>query len=68
MCVVLGFIGALFGSWLAGLIGLPEPFMLQISGKDFPVLWSIIGAALFVAILNLLTPTAATANVDLRTE
>ena len=55
VCVVLGFIGALFGNWLAGLIGLPEPFMLQISGKNFPVLWSIIGAALFVAILNLLT-------------
>ena len=56
VCVVLGFIGALFGSWLAGLIGLPEPFMLQISGKNFPVLWSIIGAALFVGLLNLLAP------------
>ena len=56
VCVALGFIGALFGSWLAGLIGLPEPLMLQIGGKNFPVLWSIIGAALFVAILNLLVP------------
>ncbi len=54
VCIVLGFIGALFGSWLAGLIGLPEPFMLQIGGKNFPVLWSIIGAALFVGVLNLL--------------
>jgi uncharacterized membrane protein YeaQ/YmgE (transglycosylase-associated protein family) len=56
VCMALGFIGALLGSWLAELMGLPEPFMLQISGKNFPVLWSIIGAALFVAVLNLLTP------------
>jgi uncharacterized membrane protein YeaQ/YmgE (transglycosylase-associated protein family) len=54
--MALGFIGALFGSWLAGLIGLPEPLMLQIGGKNFPVLWSIIGAALFVALLNLISP------------
>jgi uncharacterized membrane protein YeaQ/YmgE (transglycosylase-associated protein family) len=54
--IVLGFIGALFGTWIAKLIGLPELFMLQIGGKDFPVLWSIIGAALFVALLNLLAP------------
>lgn len=59
-CVALGFIGALFGSWLAGLLGLPEPFMLKISGKNFPVLWSIIGAALFVGLLNLLAPRSRT--------
>jgi uncharacterized membrane protein YeaQ/YmgE (transglycosylase-associated protein family) len=55
VCIVLGFIGALLGSWLAGLMSLPEPFMIQISGKNFPVLWSIIGAVLFVAILNVFT-------------
>lgn len=51
--IVLGFVGALLGPWVAGLLKLPEPFMLTIGGHPFPVLWSIIGAALFVAIIHL---------------
>jgi len=53
--IVLGFIGALLGPWLANKLGLPEPFMLNVSGHPFPVLWSIVGAALFVAILHLVS-------------
>jgi uncharacterized membrane protein YeaQ/YmgE (transglycosylase-associated protein family) len=49
----LGFIGALIGPWVAVQLKLPEPFMLHISGHAYPVLWSIIGAALFVAIIHL---------------
>ncbi len=52
---VLGFIGALLGPWVARQLKLPEPLMLHISGHPFPVLWSIIGAALFVAILHLIS-------------
>jgi uncharacterized membrane protein YeaQ/YmgE (transglycosylase-associated protein family) len=52
---VLGFIGALIGPWLANKAGLPEPFMVSVSGHPFPVLWSIVGAALFVAILHLIS-------------
>jgi len=51
--IVLGFIGALLGTWLARLLALPELFTLVIGGHSFPVIWSIIGAALFVAILSL---------------
>jgi len=51
--IVLGFIGAVLGPWVAHKLKLPEPFMVQISGHPFPVLWSIIGAALFVAIVHL---------------
>ena len=51
--IVLGFIGALLGPWVAQKLALPEPFMIQIGGHPFPVLWSIIGAALFVAIVHL---------------
>jgi uncharacterized membrane protein YeaQ/YmgE (transglycosylase-associated protein family) len=51
--IALGFVGALLGPWVAGLLKLPEPFMLNIGGHPFPVLWSIIGAALFVAIIHL---------------
>jgi uncharacterized membrane protein YeaQ/YmgE (transglycosylase-associated protein family) len=52
---VLGFIGALLGPWVARQLKLPEPLMIHISGHPFPVLWSIIGAALFVAILHLIS-------------
>jgi len=54
VAIVLGFIGALLGTWLARLLALPELFTLVIGGHSFPVIWSIIGAALFVAILSLL--------------
>jgi uncharacterized membrane protein YeaQ/YmgE (transglycosylase-associated protein family) len=53
--IVLGFIGALLGPWVAGLLKLPEPFMVTIGGHPFPVLWSIIGAALFVAVIHLVS-------------
>ena len=53
--IVLGFIGALLGPWLAGKLGLPEPFMINVGGQSFPVLWSIIGAALFVALIHLVS-------------
>ncbi len=53
--IALGFIGALLGSWLASQMGLPEPFSILIGGRTFPVLWSIIGAALFVAVVHLIS-------------
>lgn len=53
--IVLGFIGALLGPWVAGKLGLPEPFMVNIGGTPFPVLWSILGAALFVALIHLIS-------------
>ena len=53
--IALGFIGAIFGMWLARQLGLPELLMLPIGGKSFPVVWSIIGSALFVAVISLIT-------------
>ena len=53
--VALGLIGALLGSWLARAAGLPEWLSLKLGGETFPVLWSIIGAALFAAVLGFLT-------------
>ncbi len=51
----IGFIGALLGMWIARSTGLPEPFAINIGGRTFPVLWAIIGAALFSAIIRLIT-------------
>lgn len=55
LSIVLGFIGALLGPWVAGKLGLSEPFMVNIGGHPFPVLWSILGAALFVALIHLIS-------------
>ncbi len=53
--IALGFIGALIGVWLGRSLGLPQIFVINIGGTPFPIVWSIIGAALFVAVLGLLT-------------
>jgi len=53
--VALGFIGALIGMWLARQLALPELFTIRIDEVEFPIVWSIVGAALFVAVLGLLT-------------
>jgi uncharacterized membrane protein YeaQ/YmgE (transglycosylase-associated protein family) len=49
----IGFIGALIGPWVARALKLPEPFVVIIDRHPFPILWSIIGAALFVAVIHL---------------
>lgn len=53
--IALGFIGALLGMWLARQLGLPELFAIQIGATSFPIVWSIIGSAIFVAIISLLS-------------
>ncbi len=53
--IALGFIGALLGSWLAGALHLPEILAIPVGGMNFPIIWSIIGAALFVAVINLIS-------------
>jgi uncharacterized membrane protein YeaQ/YmgE (transglycosylase-associated protein family) len=53
--IALGFIGALLGTWLARSAGLPELFTIDVGGQPFPIIWSIIGGALFAAVLALVT-------------
>lgn len=54
--IALGFIGALIGTWLANAIGLNyEPLPVHVYGQTFPVVWSIIGSAVFVAIIGLIS-------------
>jgi uncharacterized membrane protein YeaQ/YmgE (transglycosylase-associated protein family) len=51
----IGFIGALLGPYVAHQFHLSEPFVLRVSGYSFPIMWSIIGSALFVALLHVLS-------------
>jgi len=53
--IAIGFIGAIMGMWLARQLGLPELFSIQLGTTAFPIIWSIIGSALFVALIVLLT-------------
>lgn len=55
LAIVIGFIGALIGMGIANYFNLHEPFMIRTGNTEFPVLWSIIGATLFVAFVGLLT-------------
>jgi uncharacterized membrane protein YeaQ/YmgE (transglycosylase-associated protein family) len=52
---VVGFIGALLGTWLSRELGLPELFTVNIDGEPFPIVWSIIGSALFAGVLSLMS-------------
>ena len=52
--IVVGFIGAYIGMWLAGKLGLPEFFAIKVGGKPFPIVWSVIGSALFALIVGLI--------------
>ncbi len=57
--IALGFIGALIGMWIARQMGLPELFAINLGGTRFPIIWSIIGSAIFVAIINLIARSRA---------
>jgi uncharacterized membrane protein YeaQ/YmgE (transglycosylase-associated protein family) len=51
--IALGFIGAWVGSFLAHRFSLPDVLAVSIEGHSYPVLWSIAGAALFVAVIQI---------------
>jgi uncharacterized membrane protein YeaQ/YmgE (transglycosylase-associated protein family) len=53
--IVLGFIGAVLGHLLVTWFNLPELFEITILDVKFPVVWSIVGSALFVAVISFLT-------------
>lgn len=52
--IIVGFIGAYLGMWLAGKMGFPEFFTINIEGKAFPIVWAVIGSAIFTLIMALL--------------
>ena len=53
--IAVGFVGALVGALIARAAALPEILAVSVDGRPFPIAWSILGGALFVALLNLIT-------------
>jgi len=52
--IAVGFVGALLGTFIAQHFRLPELLMVSVDNHAFPILWSIIGAAVFVAFIHLI--------------
>jgi uncharacterized membrane protein YeaQ/YmgE (transglycosylase-associated protein family) len=53
LAILLGFVGAIVGPWLAARLGLPELLTVSVGGVSFPIVWSIIGAILVVGLVGL---------------
>lgn len=53
--VAVGLVGALLGLAIARATGLPELFPLQIDGRAFPTVWSLLGSILLVLLLAAIT-------------
>lgn len=52
--IVVGLIGAYIGLWVANQADLPRILEINIDGKPFPVVWAIIGSAIFTLVMALL--------------
>lgn len=52
--IVVGFIGAYIGKWMSIKFGLPEIFTINVGGKSFPIVWAVVGSAVFTLIVALL--------------
>lgn len=53
--IVVGFIGAWLGTWIARSTGLPELLVINVGGQPFPIIWAILGSALLTAVVAMLT-------------
>jgi uncharacterized membrane protein YeaQ/YmgE (transglycosylase-associated protein family) len=52
---VVGFIGALIGKWLAAKMGLTYILPIEINGQTLPIIWSILGSALFAVAIGIIS-------------
>lgn len=57
MSSLVGFIGALVGVWLASALGLPTILVVNVGGEPFPIIWSVLGSALFALVVGSLART-----------
>lgn len=50
----IGLVGAVIGMWIASTFNLPLFYVVNVGGVDFPIVWTVGGSALFVAVLGVL--------------
>ena len=61
MSMIVGFVGAFIGRWLRDLLNLPTFWVVHAGPTKFPVIWSVIGAALLILVLRLVLGRRAVA-------
>jgi len=54
--ILVGFIGALVGSWLGRYLDLPEIWIITIGEIDYPVFWSLLGAVVCTGFIAIVSP------------
>jgi uncharacterized membrane protein YeaQ/YmgE (transglycosylase-associated protein family) len=52
LLIILGFVGAFVGRWVAAFFGLPLLLTLHIAGKSFPIIWAFLGSLAVVGIAS----------------
>ena len=52
LMVILGFIGAALGQWLAGAFNFPLLLPLEIGARTFPLIWALIGSIAIIGIVS----------------
>ncbi len=52
--IVVGFVGAWLGAWIASEFGWPLLLAVEVGGRDFPIIWAVLGSALFALGVGLL--------------
>ncbi|HLF88274.1 MAG TPA: GlsB/YeaQ/YmgE family stress response membrane protein [Anaerolineales bacterium] len=52
--MVVGFIGAIIGQWMAQSFGLPLLLPVTVEGQTIPIVWATLGSAIFTGIASLL--------------
>jgi uncharacterized membrane protein YeaQ/YmgE (transglycosylase-associated protein family) len=53
--IIVGFVGAYIGMWIARQFGLPTFFAISVGGENFPFVWSVLGSAIFALAVGLIT-------------
>jgi uncharacterized membrane protein YeaQ/YmgE (transglycosylase-associated protein family) len=56
MSIVIGFVGAYIGVWIARIAHLPRIAVVAVEGHPFPVVWSVAGGLLLLVVAHALTP------------
>ena len=49
---VVGFLGAIFGGWIAPQIGLPSLLAVRIEGHSIEIFWSVLGAIALLLVMS----------------